>query len=55
MIEPTGLSAASAVGTTQINFSFTVTGLAAEAQCNNALVWSSVDESQTPNWVKIAA
>ena len=51
----TGVSAASAIGSVQINFSFTVTGVSAEGKANNALVWSSIDESQTPNWVKIAA
>ena len=54
-VTPSGVSAASAIGSTQINFSFTVTGVSAEGKANNALVWSSIDESQTPNWVKIAA
>ena len=51
----TGVSAASAIGSVQINFSFTVTGVSAEGKANNALVWSSIDDSQTPNWIKIAA
>ena len=54
-VSVTGVSAASAIGSTQINFSFTVTGVSAEGKANNALVWSAIDESQTPNWVKIAA
>ena len=55
LVTPSGVSAASAIGSTQINFSFTVTGVSAEGKANNALVWSAIDESQTPNWVKIAA
>ena len=55
LVTPSGVSAASAIGSVQINFSFTVTGVSAEGKANNALVWSSIDESQTPNWVKIAA
>ena len=41
----------------QINSEFIVTvdGVSAEGSVNDALVWSVIDTSQTPDWTKIAA
>tara|TARA_R100001163_G_scaffold62657_1_gene53648 strand:- start:460 stop:1218 length:759 start_codon:yes stop_codon:yes gene_type:complete len=51
----TGVSASTSVGDVQINLTFPVTGVSAQALSSNALVWSSIDDSQTPNWTQIAA
>ena len=52
-VEVTGVSAASAIGSTQINFAFTVDGVSATGSVAQAMVWSVIDDSQTPSWSTI--
>ena len=54
-VSVTGVSAASGIGSIQVNFAFSVEGVSAEGIVNNALVWSVIDTTQTPDWTQIAA
>jgi hypothetical protein len=49
-----GVSAAGGIGSTQVNFAFTVEGVSATSIVSQANVWSVIDASQTPNWVEIS-
>ena len=66
ILSPSGISAATSIGSAQVNFSFSVEGVSAAGLVSNAVVWSSIDNSQTsnfseidasqtPNWTQIAA
>ena len=54
-VEVTGVSSTSAIGSTQINFAFTVDGVSAASTVSQVTVWSVIDTSQTPSWAEISA
>lgn len=49
----TGVSAASAIGSAGVPEVVGVTGVSAEGLASNAMVWTSVPDSQTPSWAAI--
>lgn len=56
-INLTGVSASNVLGTAtaSANSSVTITGVAATISTTTSLVWSDIDDNQTPNWLPIAA
>ena len=54
-LTPSGVSSVTGVGSIDIDFLVSISGVSASAEIGSFNIWQDINTSQTPNWTQIAA